>query len=335
VRNAARAAIEPVRTRIKTVIEAADETISSEDADSDPLEAAARALEQGEPLLRIVDAALPAGDPARVAMHDDLALTVLSAAGRWATRNKNFAGVTRWVERARKLAEGRAAVDQVNSAVAKFADAETARVEYENALRELREAEAAVARANAAQRASSSPAAPSSTAYSCLRGCGVVAAIFLIIVVIVGIARGCEGSTPPSSSSSSYGSSSYVSSYDSGLDNSDSYSEPAVGFNSLRGTMKKPIAFSNKQAKRGATYDASATSHFREFHDDIDTCSLANPAMDPGHGEVLRQGDGLVRCRGGVLRRAILARPPPFQRQRRSLQQGTAYVGFESLGDCS
>ena len=104
-------ALAPARARLKASCDSVEK--KPKGAPREILVAAGRLLEQTEPLLLLVDVALPAGDATRQGLHDDLALTVMGMTIAYVNESEDFQGSMAWLTRAAKIAEGEAALDRV------------------------------------------------------------------------------------------------------------------------------------------------------------------------------------------------------------------------------
>lgn len=111
VERAAREALAPARARLKANLDSVEK--KPEGAPRETLVAAGRLLEQSEPLLVLIDMALPEGDATRVGLHDDLALTVMSMTVSYVNESEDFRSSIPWLERAVSIAEGEAALDRI------------------------------------------------------------------------------------------------------------------------------------------------------------------------------------------------------------------------------
>lgn len=88
VEEALRRAVQPIRERIKTLCKAAEP-----EADGDPVHAdgvTRRLLEQARPLLGVLDALLPAGNPTRDGAHDEVALRALACQIQFGNKTENW-----------------------------------------------------------------------------------------------------------------------------------------------------------------------------------------------------------------------------------------------------
>ena len=113
VKRAARAGIEPIRTRLRASLDAAKRDVKKDRSGRRPLDASTRMLEQCEPLLQVVDVALPKQDPTRSGLHDDVALALRGIVVAWVNQSGDHQAVSAWLERALKLAEGEAAKERI------------------------------------------------------------------------------------------------------------------------------------------------------------------------------------------------------------------------------
>ncbi|MEI6171637.1 MAG: hypothetical protein WCQ45_04055, partial [bacterium] len=111
VERAVREALDPARARLKTSCDSVEK--KPKGAPREILVAAGRLLEQTEPLLLLIDMALPEGNATRQGLHDDIALTVLGMTIAYVNESEDFRGSMAWLERAAKIAEGEAALDRV------------------------------------------------------------------------------------------------------------------------------------------------------------------------------------------------------------------------------
>jgi len=111
VDRAVREALAPARARLRASCDSVEK--KSKGAPREILVEAGRLLEQTEPLLLLVDVALPEGDATREGLHDDLALTVMGMTIAYANESEDFRGSMAWLERAAKIAEGEAALDRI------------------------------------------------------------------------------------------------------------------------------------------------------------------------------------------------------------------------------
>lgn len=226
VKRAVRSAVHPIRKRLKANIDKADAEVRHDSSGNRPLEIAKRLLEQCEPLLLVIDAALPKGDPTRTGLHDDIAQSVLRFTVAWVNATDNFQGAKTWVERALKIAEGDAALERIR---------ENQRINNENLAVKGQQEQTTRLRSPAYTPNS---AAPQKERGGCLT-CGVVIGIIVVIIVILSaIANSCSGSSSSSSSSSS-GYSSSVSDQ-----SSSDYSSSGSGSGSSSSTVSsgKPFA---------------------------------------------------------------------------------------------
>jgi len=219
-------------------------------------------LEQCEPLLLVVDAALPQGDPARAALHDDLALTVLACTIAWVNRTENYETATGWVDRALHLAEGDAAVERI---------LENQAINSENlsAQRQYRQV--------GGQR-------PSTFGNVVATGTGAAAGcagwlvrsfgILIVLAIIGGVISlaekgcGCDQSTSSTSTSSGYTAPLYdqsgqeQSTYDGGS-SSDSGATDNVDYHAIATKIEGMIAFANKLPRSISGPDHKVANGFR------------------------------------------------------------------------
>jgi len=251
VKRAVRSAVDPLRTRLKANIDKADAEFRQDKSGNKPLELAKRLLEQCEPLLLVIDAALPKGDAARTGLHDDLAMSIQMYTIVWVNGTSNYQGAKTWIARSLKIAEGQAALEQIR---------ENQRINNENVdiAKENRQASSA-----RTPTYTPGPMAPQKERGGCLTCGGIIAIIVVVIVVLSAIANSCDNSNSSSSSGSSSDYSSSLYDLTSGLSPSDSSgdgssssgsSSPSlvtsdtVDYRGLSKTMNSLIKYTNKQS---------------------------------------------------------------------------------------
>ena len=249
IKRAVKVAIEPVRTRLKTSIQTAEREVRSDDSGNRPLDVAKRLLEQCEPLLLIVDAALPKGDAARAALHDDLALAVLHFTVAWVNTTDNYAGAAGWVDRASGLAEGDAAIERIRENQSINNGNLTAQRQYQQAVRR---------RSSASGRAvATGTGAAAGCAGWLIRSFGILI-VLAILGGVISLAEkgcGCDQSSSSSSASSGYSSSAYDQTnsdepaYDDSSASTDSGSVSTVDYYAIANKVDSMIAFANRQPR--------------------------------------------------------------------------------------
>lgn len=111
IHRAVREALGPARARLKASFDSVEKR--PDGAPREILVAAGRLLEQTEPLLLLIDMALPEGDATREGLHDDLALTVMGMTITYVNESEDLRGSIPWLERTASIAEGEAALDRV------------------------------------------------------------------------------------------------------------------------------------------------------------------------------------------------------------------------------
>ena len=145
------AAVEPLRERLKSSGGSAHEKRGA--AARELLVAAGRLLEQTEPLLLIIDGALPEGDARRTQMHDTVAANVLNMAIGYINESEDLKGSLPWLERAGKIAEGKEVKDRVKESIGTTKEMAKAKADHERAVRSFAAARAQ-REAKAARRSS-------------------------------------------------------------------------------------------------------------------------------------------------------------------------------------
>jgi hypothetical protein len=274
VTRAVREALGPVRARLKACCTSVEKKPGG--APKEILLAAGRLLEQAQPLLALVDMALPEGDATRAGLHDDVAGLVFSMTIDYGNQSEDFRGALPWLERAATIAEGDAALHRISENTDTARENADAKDAYDRAVRS--------GGASPQYRQGTVGKVTSAGAGAAVGGLGCLwrtLGLFIVIAIIGGIfslggkACGCDNS---STSASNSGSTYSQPSNDSGSDYTAPESSdpvPSVNYNTIAKKIDAMIVYGNRLPKTTGA-NAKAASRFREYGRSIRKWMLAN-----------------------------------------------------------